>query len=540
MSTILIKNGLLFDGLGSEPFPGSVLLVDDKIAKIGTDIEADADQIIHADGMAITPGFIDIHRHCDIMPFYSDSFSACMLAQGITTTVVGNCGISMTPVSQNPVTAREMHNFNEPVLGPFRAGHISTFPEYLSALDNAQLFLNFASLIGTGSVKIAAKGFSNTPFTDDEMNTASDMIREALAEGAAGVSVGIMYIPECYSSTEEYIRLLKPVGIYGGIVTAHIRDEGDTLTASIKEMIEIGKQINCAIEISHFKSIYKNNWHKEIYQAIELIEQARADGLDITCDFYPYDCGSTALTTIIPPDFVAGDMGGAIRLLGTPKGVDEYRRLGAAYYGSWERFEEILGWNRIIISGVVKDHNRKYIGKSVDAAAAEYGFQDSCAFVAYLIHDEDGKTAIINRTMCQEDIDAVAKLPYSIVISDSIYAQTDTPHPRMYGAFPKIIREYVYERGLITLPEAIYKMTGAPAQRMRIDRRGQLKEGFYADINIFRPEEFRDNATFDAPTKLASGLGYSIVNGNIAWKSNKVEPGFFGRNLRIKNKPKLI
>lgn len=305
-------------------------------------------------------------------------------------------------------------------------------------------------------------------------------------------------------------------------------------------MIEIGKQVNCAIEISHFKSIYKNNWHKEIFKAIELIEQARADGLDITCDFYPYGCGSTALTTLLPPDFVAGDMSGAIESLGTPEGADKYRRLGAAYYGSWERFEEILGWKRIIISSVVKDHNRKYIGKSVAAAATEYGFQDGCALAAYLIHDEEGKTAIINQTMCQEDIDAVAKLPYSMVISDSIYAQTDTPHPRMYGAFPKIIREYVYERGLFTLPEAIYKMTGAPAQRMRIDRRGRLKEGYYADINIFRPEEFHDNATYDAPAKLASGLSYSIVNGNIAWKSNQVQPGFFGRNLRINNKPKFI
>lgn len=249
-----------------------------------------------------------------------------------------------------------------------------------------------------------------------------------------------MYLPECYSSTEEFGRLLEPVGRYGGVVTAHIRGEGDSMVDSVREIIEIGKKAGCAIEISHFKSCGMENWGREIHKAIALIEEAREAGQDVTCDFYPYEGGSTALTTMIPPIFVAGDMTEALRRLGTKEGVAAFRKACAVTYDGWDNFAITLGWERILIAGVAKEHNRRFLGKDVTAAAKEFGFDDAASCAAYLMHDEDGKTAIINMSMCQEDIDAVAKLPYSVVISDAIYADTDTPHPRMYGAFPKIIR----------------------------------------------------------------------------------------------------
>lgn len=536
MSSILIKNGLIYDGTGGAPFRGCVLVKDGIITEISriaaVDREA-ADVVIDADGMAVTPGFIDIHRHCDAKPFEGSGFGEVLLTQGITTTVVGNCGISLTPAGEDNRRAGEMYAFDEPVLGPVPDGTVRTYGEYMKALDGMDLPVNIASMIGTGSVKITVKGFADTPYSEAEMAEAVRLVEDAMKEGAAGVSVGIMYLPECYSSTEEFGRLLEPVGRYGGVVAAHIRGEGDSLADSVKEIIEIGKLAGCAVEISHFKSCGMANWGKEIYRAIALIEEARAAGQDVTCDFYPYEGGSTALTTMIPPVFVKGDMNSALKRMGTPEGVEELRQACSRLYDDWDNYAITLGWDRILISGVGKEHNRKFVGKTVKEAAGLFGYEDAVACAAYLMHDEEGRTAIINMSMCQDDIDAVAKLPYSVVISDSIYADTDTPHPRMYGAFPKIIREYVRERHVYTLEEAVMKMTSLPAARMKLKRRGRLEVGYYADVNIFDPAAFRDHATFSDPARLATGLSWCIVNGEVALKDGMVTGMCHGRNIRV-------
>lgn len=540
MPTLLIKNGMIYDGSGGKPYEGSVLIEDNRITAVGTLAEQKADRILDAAGMAVTPGFVDIHRHCDIKPFHGPQFGEVMLAQGITTTVVGNCGISMTPSSADPDQAREMLDFDEPVLGPACRQEIHTYHDYMAALDQTSLPVNIASMIGSGSVKITVKGFADTPFTPAEMDAARRLVEEAMAEGAAGVSVGIMYLPECYSTTDEFARMLEPVGRYGGLVTAHIRGEGDSMVDSVKEMIEIGKKAGCAVEISHFKSCGMKNWKKEIHRAIRLIEEAQASGQDVTCDFYPYEGGSTSLTTMLPPVFVAGDLNQALARLGTSRGVEEFRQTCSVLYEDWDNFAITLGWDRILVSGVNREHNRKFVGKTVSEAAEDFGFEDAAACAAYLMHDENGKVAIINMSMCQEDIDTVAKLPYSVVISDAIYADTDTPHPRMYGAFPKIIREYVRERGIFTLEEAVHKMTGLPASRMKLAGRGRIQPGYYADLNIFDPARFCDHATFKDPARLASGLHTCIVNGREAIREGTFTGVLNGSNIRVKQEDREV
>lgn len=373
---------------------------------------------------------------------------------------------------------------------------------------------------------------ANTPFTEEEMKKASGYIEDALEKGAVGVSAGIMYLPECYNSTDDYAKMLAPMGKYKTPLCTHIRGEGDSMVDSVKEVIEIGKKVGCPVEISHFKSCGMANWRKEIHRAIALIEEARKEGQDVTCDFYPYEGGSTALTTMVPPAFVNGDMNRALQRMGTKEGVEEFCKSLEVDYDDWDNFAITLGWDRILISGVNKESNQKFVGKMVSEAAKEYGFESNGAFVAWLLHDENGKVAIINMSMCQEDIDTVAKLPYSTVISDSIYAVTDTPHPRMYGAFPKIIREYVEERHLFTMEEAVRKMTSLPASRMSIARRGQIKEGYFADINIFEPSRLKDHATFEKPVQLASGIEKCFVNGKLAWENGNMCDDTCGKNLR--------
>ena len=516
MKRILIQNGTIYDGLGGQPYQADLLVQDGRIAQIAPGITEPADQVIDATGKAVTPGFVDIHRHHDAKPLNDPHFGEVELAQGITTAVAGNCGISMTPRPESDEAAKEYYSFEEAVMGPIGLDGPHTYRDYLAALHKTALPLNVAAMIGTGTVKICVKGFADTPYTQQELDDARALIEDAMAAGAPGVSLGIMYLPECYSSTDEFAYILEPVGRYHRVITTHIRGEGDSMVQSVREVIEIARRVGCALEISHFKSCGMKNWGKDIHTAIADIEAARAQGMDVTVDFYPYEGGSTALTTMLPPVFVAGNMTRALEKLGTPEGVEEFRRTSSVLYDDWDNFCITLGWDRIIISGVVRPENEKFLGMRVTEAAEKFGFEDAAALAAYLMHSEDGKTAIINMSMSQDDIDTVARLPWSNVISDAIYAKTDTPHPRMFGAFPKVLREYVAERGIYTMQEAIRRMTSQPAARMGLVGRGSLQKGNYADILVFDPKKFTDHATFTNPAQKATGLDWCIVNGQVA------------------------
>ncbi len=526
MNRIWIRNGLLVDGTGAEARMGDLVIDGGRIVSVG-EAGDPSDEVIDAAGRVVCPGFIDIHRHCDAKFLQDSDCGSAMLAQGITTTVVGNCGMSLTP---SPEPSAGMYDFMEAVLGSDCADlGLHSYREYLKRLKDRPLPVNAASMIGTGSVKITVKGFSDTPYTPGELQKASELIEDALKAGAAGASCGIMYIPECYSSTDEFAAILRPLGTFGRVLTAHIRGEGDSLAASVQEILDIGRKAGCPVEISHFKCCGMENWRRGIHDAIALIDEARAGGQDVTCDFYPYEGGSTALTTMLPPCFVSGDLTAALARLGAPEGVEEFRRAAAVRYPDWDNYAITLGWDRILISGVSAEENRPFVGLNVAEAAEKFGFSDSAACAAHLMHTDNGKTAIINMSMCQEDIDAVARLPYSIVISDSIYADTDTPHPRMYGSFPKVLREYVRERRVLTLEQAVAKMTSLPAHRMNLADRGILAPGAFADVLIFDPARFRDRATFAQPTRLAEGLDWVFLNGTPVWREGSLLCGSAGR-----------
>ena len=531
MAVTRIQGGLIYDGSLNAPTRGDVWVKDDTIIAVGGVVPCAADETIDAKGRIVCPAFVDIHRHPDVKPFTGWTGEA-ELRQGIATTVAGNCGISMTPAS--PAHAAAQYAFDEPVLGPMCDNPPMRYRDYLAALEQRPLPLNMAAMIGTGSVRVSLKGFSDAPFTRAEMAAAQALIADALDAGAPGVSLGIMYLPECYGSIDEFSEMLRPVGERHKLIATHIRGEGDSMVESVREVIEIARRAGCALEISHFKSCGTANWRRDIHRAIALIEAARAAGQDVSCDFYPYDGGSTALTTMLPPAFVKGDMAAALDTLGTPAGVKAFRESVAVEYPDWDNFALTLGWERIIVSGVVRPENRRFLGLTVTEAAAQFGYEDAAALAAFLMHGEQGKTAIINMSMCQDDIDAVARLPYACVISDAIYAATDTPHPRMFGAMPKLIREYVRERKLLTMQEAIHKMTSLPAARMGLAGRGVLKPGAYADVLMFDPDSFTDHATFADPARLATGLDLMLVNGQKVIENDRLLTSGAGRCLRVR------
>ena len=526
----LIKNGLVFDGSGTPGCKMDILTEDEYIIDMAPSLSAEGAEVIDAAGKIVTPAFVDIHRHMDAK-LLSDKTAEIELKQGIATTVVGNCGFSLAPDGGEFAVEKRANDI--PILGTYPEELNLSFPKYLEALEKRVPELNAAAMIGLGAVRINLKGFGAGELSSSQLEKGRAMIGEALSAGAAGVSAGIMYLPEFYTKAEEYDALLAPLKGGKKPFVTHIRGEGDSMVASVKEVIDIAARAQCPLEISHFKSCGMKNWGKDIYRAMEMIENARNKGQDITVDFYPYIGGSTALTTMLPPAFIMGDMPKALLRLGTKEGVEEFRKCSLIDYSDWDNYAVTLGWDRILISSAEGD-NKKFIGMTVTEAAEKFGFEDDAALAAHLMHTENGRTAIINLSMDQKDVDAVARLPYSNLISDSIYADTDNPHPRLYGAFPRFIREYVYERKVVNLETAIMKMTSQPAKRMQIKNRGEIKKGNFADILIFDENTFRSDASFNAPTHMGQGIDTLTVNGEVRVKNDIVVGDSCGKVLRIK------
>lgn len=526
MGKKLLVNGSVLDGKGNDPVSADILIQNDKIARIGRGLTR-TEEVFDASGLMITPGFVDMHRHCDKSPFEhrsgKDTYGKVMLRQGITTAATGNCGISMYPLSTDRETVRAMRDYYAPVLGRTDSYEdIVSYEAYKNKLKTCSLPVNTAAMLGMGAVRIAVKGFSEEAFTKEEIRTCQRIIRQALKQGAPGVSIGLMYLPECYETVEELGEILKPVGECGRIVAAHIRGEGDSLVKSVEEIIEIGRRAGCRMEISHFKSCGLENWNREIFKAMEAVEKARSAGLPVSCDFYPYDCGSTTLLSMIPPEFVNGDIKEALKGLNSQEGKDRLRRMLKTTYGNWDNYAISLGWDKVIIASASEEINQEKIGKSITEITKEFHYGDEVEAVADLLITEHGTAAIIIRSMAQSDIDAVARLPYSCLISDAIYAETDRPHPRMYGAFPRLINNYVYKRKVLSLKEAVKKMTSLPAERLGLSNRGRIEPGCFADINVFDPLRFQDMVTYMEPTRYAVGLTYCFLNGELVVKEDKV------------------
>jgi len=531
MDDIVIKNGIIIDGSGKEGKKQDLLIKDGVIFDIKDNIcENDNFKIIDASNKIVCPGFVDIHRHCDCGVF-NENFGEIELRQGITSSIVGNCGLSLTPCIND--FKEELYSYLEPCLGRIndKKYEFDNFGEYINCLQASSLPLNIGAMIGTGSIRMSIKGFCNSNYNNIEIKMAQNYIKQSIKDGAFGASLGIMYVPECYTSIEEYVEILSPIKRMGGVATIHIRGEGDSMLKSIQEVIEIGKRAEIPINISHFKSVGMNNWNNNIYKAIELIDNARSKGQNITVDFYPYNGGSTTLVSLLPYEFTEGDLFERINSLKDKSARENLRKMLSKRYDDWDNYTLILGWDRIVISSVTNEYNKKYLSKSISENTLKYGFKDEVEFISELLYDEQGKVGIIVLSMCQEDIDTVCRLPYSFVISDSLYNKTNSPHPRLYGSFPKIIREYVNERKVIDMPTAIKKMTSMPSNRIGLKNKGIIKKNADADILIFDQHKFKDNATYDYSTQLATGLDYAIIGGSIALKDDNIIDEKLGKVL---------
>ena len=500
----LIQGGTIYDGAGGEPYRADLLLSDGRIEAIGAALNPEGVERIDAGGCAVTPGFIDIHRHCDLAALAPD-FGACELAQGITTAVGGDCGLAPLPIGRE--WARQNEAFLAPCLG--RGRSFESLERYFRALSQRRLPVNLGMLAAIGAVRRGVKGFEGGPMTAREMDRARALLRECLESGALGVSLGIMYPPECWMDEGEYARLLSVATPFGRPLCCHIRGEGDLLLDSVREVIALGKRAGLPVHISHFKCTGVRNWRSGILRAIELVDSQRATGMDVTVDFYPYSAGATTLVSLLPPPVLEEGGDRLWQRLGTREGVRLVRDALGRRHAGWDNMIDAIGWKRIVLTSVPGEPS--LTGLDLERAAGQAGVEE-VEFLCALLSRTKGGALIALNSMDWEDVKRIALLPYSFLISDALYNEGAT-HPRRFGAFPRFLRLFVREEGLLAMGEAVRKMTRLPAERLGLLDRGLLKPGMRADVNVFDPSEVTDRASFEAPDRLSEGIRYTFVGG---------------------------
>lgn len=510
MYDLIIRNGMVVDGSGNKPFTGDVAIKDGIIKSLKAS-EGRAIREIDGQGKYVTPGFVDIHRHCDLK-MLSPDFGEVELRQGITTVLAGNCGMSAAPASKEYFD--DLNNYLEPLLGKNRGGRFPLFSDYIEKAQSLKIKTGYGALLGNGTVRIAVKGFDPSPMSDYEMDKALSYVEDAMENGAMGISLGLMYAPENFYSFDELASILKTVGKYNKFFAIHVRGEGNSLVPSVKEAIRLGEKAGIPVHISHFKAAGRGSWKSLIYQAIEEIDLNRSRGMDITCDVYPYNAGSTLLSTLLPPSVLKGGMGNMIRILSDRDLRKKIKEDLLVKHDDWDNLMVDLGWENVVISSVASEKNKCFTGMTMAEIAKSSG-EDVIDVMADLLIEEEGKVSIVIFHMLEDDMKEVIKLDYSMIASDSLYADSGNAHPRLYGTFPRILEKFVKQEKFLSIERAVEKMTSMPAKRAGFSQRGLIKEGYYADINVFDGDKIKETTTYVNPASLAVGFDYVIKDGNI-------------------------
>ena len=515
MFDYLISGGQIIDGSGKDAYIADIALKDGKIVAIGHNL-GQAETTVDAKGFSVTPGFIDIHRHGDAEVF-REGFGELELSQGLTSIVNGACGLSLAPFGQ--AHREELLRYLRPVTGILDpAIPTESMGAYLQALGSRKLPLNVGMMVGGGTARTDLFGYAAKE--PDDLRPLHHALEKALQEGALAVSLGLGYAPECFYSTEGLIRALAPLENSTIPICVHMREEGDMVCEAIEEMLTIARSLNCPLHISHLKAMGMRNWNKRIPRALELLENARREGMKVSCDVYLYEAGSTQLLHLLPPDFLEGGVDAICARL-RQKEQREILKERIKNGKDFDNIAQMIGWDNIILSSLNKEEYLPLIGKTVNEAA-ELLRLDPVDTISLLLAEENCAVTMIDRINCEEDICRILKDPYAAVISDATYPLGGLPHPRVYATYTRLIEKFVLKKGVISLTEAVRKITSLPAQIMGLTGKGLLEVGMDADINIFKPEELKEKATFLQPRQLSQGLEYVFVGGKPAIEKGKL------------------
>ena len=530
MMDYVIRNAMVVDGTGRKPFRADVAVQGMKIAAVGNLAEVTARQEIDAKGRFLTPGFLDVHRHGEAAAF-RPGYGKAELCQGLTSVINGNCGLSMAPVRGRH--RQEILDYLAPVVGDMPQGcDFSTIGEYSQQLKKTKQRIHNGMLVGMGTARGCAAGFRDGQLTEEEYRFIWKLLEQGLEEGALGVSLGLGYAPECFYDTAGMIRSLEPLRNSKHIVAVHMRQEGDEVVQALEEMLGVARELKVPMQISHLKAIGKRNWNRCVPKMLEMLRQAREEGVDVTVDVYPYPAGSTQLIHVLPPEFQAGGMDAlTAALLDPEKRAIMRRRMETAT--DFENLSLLVGWENIQATSLRRPENQIYEGKNIIEIAA---MQDKDPYDAVfdLLASEHCAPSMIDRITHQDDIDRILKEPYSCVISDATYPENGLMHPRVFGNIPHLLEEYVRVRNLLTIEEAVHKITGLPAERFGLAGKGVIAPGMDADLCLFDLANIRQTGTWTQPDRHAAGMDTVFIMGRPALLDGVFTDHFGGEVLEGK------
>lgn len=526
---ILIKNGLIVDGLLNKPFKSELLVEDDKIVKIAEKINDKADEVIDAKGRVVCPGFVDTHSHSDLMMLVNP-YNEIKIRQGITTEVLGQDGISMAPLPKEFISPWRKNIAGLDGESDEINWEYETTDNYLKMMEHNGISINESYLVPHGNVRMEAMGLVDAPATKEEIQKMCDITEREMKAGAYGLSSGLIYIPCAYSRTEELIEMCKVVAKYDGVFVVHQRSEADTIVDSMKEILRIGRESGVKIHFSHFKVCGKQNW-QYIEAMEELLEEGKKEGITISYDQYPYAAGSTMLGVILPPWAHDGGTDNLMKRLDDEECRRKMKEDMANGIPGWDNFVQFAGIDQIFVTSVRTKANEDLIGKSLEEIGKLRG-KDPLDATFDLLRDEENAVGMVDFYGLEEHVIKFLKRPEQNVCTDGLLA--GKPHPRAYGSFPRILGRYVRELKVLTLEEAIHKMSKKATDAMAIKNRGSLEVGNFADIVIFNQDTVIDKGTFVDSTQFPVGIDYVMVNGKLVLEEGECRKILPGKVLRRK------
>ena len=527
---LVIRNGTVYDGSGGPPVRTDVGIREDVIAAMGSLPDAIGTVEVDAQGMAVTPGFINMMSHSQ-ESLIADGLSQSDIRQGVTLEIMGE-GRSMGPV--NVRTTQDWQQRGGDIQYEFEW---QTLDGYLSFLETRGVSPNVASFMGATTARIHELGQENRPPNAEEFDRMRALVRQAMEEGALGVASALMQVPGPFADTQELVELAKVAAEYDGLYASHMRFSGPQLLDAIGEVIAIARQAGIRAEVYHLKAVGQANAPK-LEMAIQKIEEARADGLEVTADVYPYNAGSGGLTAAMPPWVGEGGQEARVKRLKDPATRKRIAREMLTPSDEWENlYLGVGGPTGYMVVGLKNPDLKHLNGKTIAEIAEIWNTSPEEAAMDLIIKD-DSTVMSVGFSMSQENVDKKVPIPWISFCTDSPSVATEGVfleshiHPRAYGSFPRILAKYVREEKALTMEEAIRKMTSLPAKTLRLDRRGLLKEGYFADIVIFDPDTVQDHATYEKPHQYSTGIQHVLVNGVAVLKDGEHTGATPGRVVR--------
>ena len=527
MLDCLIKNAKIIDGTGAPAYSGCVGIKDGKFVMAkGTE---ESEKVIDAAGRYVVPGFIDAHSHGDFILGCEDAH-LFKTNQGVTTELAGQCGSSMAPV--NPDNIEDLQNLLSIGTTWFSNDmpNWTSFEKYLQYAEKQPKTANARFLVGHNTLRIAVMGMENRPATESELETMKGLLREAMESGAAGLSTGLIYTPGCYAEEKEVLELAKVIAPFNGIYASHMRNEAELVTDAVKEVIDVGRKTGARINISHHKIMGKSNWGKQ-KETLELIHKANDEGIRVICDQYPYPKCMTTINACMPPWHLAGGYGALTEKLKNP----EFRAQIKAEMENPETpydnfFLNAGGWDGVYVYFATRTPEAE--GRYVSEYAKLIGKEPWTAFFDMCVANNCSAGGVYS-SMCDEDVCDIIRDPYCVVGSDGITrCWSENGHPRTTATFPHAITYFVKEKGVLTLEQAIHKMTGLTAEYLLVKNKGVIKEGYDADLVILDYDNLHDTATYSNSNSLTEGIDYVIVGGEVVYHDMKLTGKYPGKVIR--------